>query len=203
MVPSPNFPFIIFLKNLTIAAFFYVFIPPAPFFLFSFPFIMIKNSLNSIFPSSSTASIIFLTSSLDSAIPREIKGPSNSSRPIPPEPSSSNDLKYFFNSYLSLSSKSIKCFFPLSLNHFLSNYSWSYLFYSKHFSFFSILSANNSSYVTFLRTSDCYTRSLILKFEKSESLSLSLSLSLSELPSKLPCDTDISLNSSSTSYYCY
>lgn len=46
-----------------------------------------------------------------------------------PDPSSSKDLKYFFNSNLSLSSKSIKCFFPLSLNHFLSNYS--YLFFKK------------------------------------------------------------------------
>lgn len=77
---------ILLLKNLTIAAFFYVFIPCPidPFFLFSFPFIIIRNSLNSIFPSSSTASIIFLTSSLLSAIPNDIKGPSNSSNPIPP-----------------------------------------------------------------------------------------------------------------------
>lgn len=109
IVPPPNLPLIISLKNSIIAEFFELYLLPP---LFSFPFIIYKNSLNSIFPSSSTASIIFLTSSLLEAIPNDIKGYSNSSRPIPPEPSSSNSLKYFFNSILSLSSKSIKCFLP-------------------------------------------------------------------------------------------
>jgi len=117
--------------------------------------------------------MIFLTSSLDSAIPKDIKGPSNSSKPIPPEPSSSNDLKYFLSSDLSLSSKSIKCFFPCSLSHFLSDCSCNYLFYSVTFYFFSLRSSINSSYVTFLSTSDLYTKSLISTFEKSESSSSS------------------------------
>lgn len=66
-------------------AVFLIALPPFPFF-FSFAFIISKNSLNSIWPdpSSSTESNIYLTSSLDSAIPNEIKGPSNSSNPISP-----------------------------------------------------------------------------------------------------------------------
>lgn len=100
IVPPANLPYVISLKNSMIAVFL-IALPPFPFF-FSFAFIISKNSLNSIWPdpSSSTESNIYLTSSLDSAIPNEIKGPSNSSNPISPEPSLANDLKYCFNYYL-------------------------------------------------------------------------------------------------------
>jgi len=56
---------------------------------------MDKNSPNSIIldPSSSTKSTISCTYYLFSTNPRAINGPSNSSTPIDPEPSSSRELK--------------------------------------------------------------------------------------------------------------
>lgn len=85
-----NYPLVMSLKNLLIFA---VFSLPSEFLIIP------RNSVNSIMPdpSSSTKSIISCTSSLFSANPSPIRGSSNSSIPMEPEPSPSNELKHSFS----------------------------------------------------------------------------------------------------------
>lgn len=85
------------------------------------PLIIAKNSVNSIIPvpSSSTASTICWTYWRLSHKPKAIRGSSNSSTPIAPDPSSSRQLKYYLSFLNSSSSKSIQCFLPCFFNQFL------------------------------------------------------------------------------------
>ena len=80
---------------------------------------ILRNSGNSMLPSSSTFKMICSTFSVDSARPNPISGSSSSSIPILPPWSSSNALKHFLRFFSSSAVKSSALLLPLSQNHFL------------------------------------------------------------------------------------